>query len=153
MPAWCCHFKPGCRRVPRSFWWLRCCTLGPCCSAASAACSGRCFPAATSKRRVSHGFRIVTFDATSPLVGEVGSHRRCDPGEGFRSHDRPRPLTPTLSQKGRGSAPPLRGPRAISIQMDLYVDDASLAHLFDTFDTGSSRARGKSLECRRQLFD
>ena len=36
------------------------------------------------------------------LVGEVGSHRRCDPGEGFRSIDGPEPLTPTLSRKGRG---------------------------------------------------
>src|SRR6202051_3525519 len=32
---------------------------------------------------------------TSPLVGEVGSHRRCDPGEGLRSIDGPEPLTPT----------------------------------------------------------
>ena len=40
----------------------------------------------------------------SPLVGEVGSHRQCDPGEGLRSIDRPEPLTPTLSHKGRGSA-------------------------------------------------
>src|SRR6266850_6046523 len=31
---------------------------------------------------------------------------RCDPGEGLRSIDRPRPLSPTLSHKGRGSAPP-----------------------------------------------
>jgi hypothetical protein len=31
---------------------------------------------------------------------------RCDPGEGLRSIDRPRPLTPTLSHKGRGGAPP-----------------------------------------------
>ena len=33
---------------------------------------------------------------------------RCDPGEGLRPIDRPRPLTPTLSHKGRGSAPPLK---------------------------------------------
>src|SRR5881398_3394818 len=32
---------------------------------------------------------------------------RCDPGEGLRSIDRPEPLTPALSHKGRGSAPPL----------------------------------------------
>ena len=31
---------------------------------------------------------------------------RCDPGEGLRTIDRPRPLTPTLSHKGRGGAPP-----------------------------------------------
>jgi len=31
---------------------------------------------------------------------------RCDPGEGLRSIDRPRPLTPTLSHKGRGGARP-----------------------------------------------
>src|SRR5712692_8984720 len=63
---------------------------------------------------------------TSPLVGEhrppsaavlgkgrrskasATSHRRCDPGEGLRPIDRPRPLTPTLSHEGRGSAPPLK---------------------------------------------
>jgi zinc/manganese transport system substrate-binding protein len=34
---------------------------------------------------------------------------RCNPGEGFCSIDRPEPLTPTLSNKGRGGAPsPLR---------------------------------------------
>jgi hypothetical protein len=44
---------------------------------------------------------------TSPLAGEVGPHRRCDPGEGFCSIDRPEPLTPTLSHKGRGGALPL----------------------------------------------
>jgi hypothetical protein len=32
---------------------------------------------------------------------------RCDPGEGLSSHDGPEPLTPPLSHKGRGSAPPL----------------------------------------------
>src|SRR5947207_587654 len=52
MPDWCCHFKPRCRPALRSFWWRRCCTSAPSCSAASAACSGRCFPAATSKRSV-----------------------------------------------------------------------------------------------------
>jgi hypothetical protein len=31
---------------------------------------------------------------------------RCDPGEGLRTIDRPEPLTPTLSHKGRGGAPP-----------------------------------------------
>jgi hypothetical protein len=37
---------------------------------------------------------------------------RCDPGEGFCSIDRPEPLTPTLSHKGRGgSLPPLIGER------------------------------------------
>src|SRR5471030_2340667 len=64
------------------------------------------------------------FSATSPLVGEhrppaaavlrkerrsnasAMSHRRCDPGEGLRSIDRPEPLTPTLSHKGRGSSLP-----------------------------------------------
>jgi hypothetical protein len=51
---------------------------------------------------------------TSPLVGEVGSHRRCDPGEGLRPIDRPRPLTPTLSHEGRGSAlPPMQIPDLI----------------------------------------
>ena len=29
------------------------------------------------------------------------SHRRCDSGEGSRPNDRPEPLTPTLSHKGR----------------------------------------------------
>ena len=32
---------------------------------------------------------------------------RCNPGEGLRPNDRPCPLTPTLSHKGRGSALPL----------------------------------------------
>jgi hypothetical protein len=32
---------------------------------------------------------------------------RCDLGEGLRSIDRPGPLTPTLSHKGRGGSPPL----------------------------------------------
>src|ERR1700732_4777688 len=32
---------------------------------------------------------------------------RCDPGEGLSSHDGAEPLTPPLSHKGRGSAPPL----------------------------------------------
>src|SRR5271156_180345 len=62
---------------------------------------------------------------TSPLAGEqrppsaavleknaeaqasATSHRRCDPGEGFRIIDRLCPLTPTLSCKGRGSMLPL----------------------------------------------
>src|SRR5712664_603452 len=44
---------------------------------------------------------------------------RCDPGEGLRPNDRPCPLTPTLSHKGRGSAPPLPKHRAkASIQID-----------------------------------
>src|SRR5712664_969160 len=56
---------------------------------------------------------------TSPLVGEVGSHRGCDPGEGLRSIDRPCPLTPTLSHKGRGSSPPLSRHRTnASMQVD-----------------------------------
>jgi zinc/manganese transport system substrate-binding protein len=38
---------------------------------------------------------------TSPLAGEV--ELRSNSGEGLRSHDRPEPLTPTLSHKGRGS--------------------------------------------------
>jgi NitT/TauT family transport system substrate-binding protein len=49
---------------------------------------------------------------TSPLVGEVGS--RSDPGEGLCSHDRPEPLTPTLSHKGRGGSPPLLKRRAFN---------------------------------------
>jgi hypothetical protein len=36
----------------------------------------------------------------------------CDPGEGFRSIDRPEPLTPTLSRKGRGGSPSLARHRA-----------------------------------------
>ena len=50
MPGWCCRSRPGCRRARRSFWWRRCCMSARCCSAASAAWSGRCFPAAISKR-------------------------------------------------------------------------------------------------------
>src|SRR6266481_10050151 len=45
--------------------------------------------------------------AVSPLPLWERSDRidRCDPGEGLRPHDRPEPLTPTLSHKGRGSPP------------------------------------------------
>src|SRR5450755_3779108 len=104
-----------------------------CCSAASAAWSGSCFPAAIWKRSDVHDFGSVILGATSPLVGEVESHRGCDPGEGFRSIDRPEPLTRTLSHKGRGGSPPLCGYRVISIQMDTDSSDAasSLAYLFD----------------------
>src|SRR5258708_7590353 len=49
--------------------------------------------------------RCRALGATSPLVGEVGSHRRCDPSEGLRTNDRPEPLIPTLPHKGRGSSP------------------------------------------------
>src|ERR1700693_21457 len=37
--------------------------------------------------------------------GEVGLHRRCDPGEGLRPHDRPEPLTPALSPWERERTP------------------------------------------------
>src|SRR5664279_6647609 len=47
--------------------------------------------------------------SVSPLPLWERSDRivRCDPGEGFRTIDRPEPLTPTLSHKGRGSSPSL----------------------------------------------
>ena len=32
---------------------------------------------------------------------------RCNPGEGLQSIDKPEPLTPTLSHRGRGGALPL----------------------------------------------
>jgi hypothetical protein len=40
---------------------------------------------------------------------------RCDPGEGLWPIDRPEPLTPTLSHKGRGSSPSL--PQMIANRM------------------------------------
>src|SRR5450631_2125917 len=47
---------------------------------------------------------------------------RCDPGEGLRPIDRPLPLTPTLSHKGRGSALPLPRYRAkASTQTDQMI--------------------------------
>jgi zinc/manganese transport system substrate-binding protein len=61
---------------------------------------------------MSFGILSQVDGATSPLVGEVGLHRRCNPGEGSCSIDRPEPLTPTLSHKGRGSSPPLLRRRA-----------------------------------------
>src|SRR5712664_2751792 len=128
MPDWCCRFKPGCRRGLRSFWWRRRCMFSRCCSGTSAAWSGRCFPAAISKLSLIHEFGIVVSAySASPLplwerhrppsaavlekerrsAASATSHRRCDPGEGLRPVDRPRPLSPTLSHKGRGSALPL----------------------------------------------
>ena len=50
MPGWCCRFRPGCRRARRSSWWRRRSMSSRCCSAVSAAWSGRCFPAGISKR-------------------------------------------------------------------------------------------------------
>src|ERR1700676_411077 len=120
MRGWCCRFKPAFPRARRSSWWRRCCMSARCCSAASAAWSGSCSPAGISRRSVVHELGSLIPGATSPLVGEhrpppaavVGkerrsdasamSHRRCDPGEGLRPIDRPEPLTPTLSHKGRG---------------------------------------------------
>ena len=49
MPDWCCRSRPACRRARRSSWSRRCSISPPCCSAASAAWSGSCFPAAISK--------------------------------------------------------------------------------------------------------
>src|ERR1700709_2542410 len=40
-----------------------------------------------------------------PLWERSDRIARCDPGEGFLSIDRPEPLTPTLSHKGRGGSP------------------------------------------------
>src|SRR5258708_10669111 len=51
------------------------------------------------------GFR--TFGAPLPLWERSDRIDRCDPGEGSRSIDRPEPLTPTLSHKGRGGSLPL----------------------------------------------
>src|SRR5664279_4736778 len=59
---------------------------------------------------------------TSPLVGEVGSHCKCDPGEGLSSIDRPEPLTPTLSHKGRGGSPP-------SLKHRCFISSFALPHL------------------------
>src|SRR5712664_2086758 len=128
MLDWCCRFDPGCRRGLRSFWWRRRCMFSRCCSGTSAAWSGRCFPAAISKLSLIHEFGIVVSAySASPLplwerhrppsaavlekerrsAASATSHRRCDPGEVLRPVDRPRPLSPTLSHKGRGSALPL----------------------------------------------
>jgi len=60
------------------------------------------------------GEAVPRFDADatemlmSPLPLWERSDRidRCDPGEGLRTIDRPEPLTPTLSHRGRGGAPP-----------------------------------------------
>jgi hypothetical protein len=44
-------------------------------------------------------------ESNSRLRGEVGSHRRCDPGEGDSPRircSRRQPLTPTLSPQARG---------------------------------------------------
>src|SRR5882724_617974 len=45
MRGWCCRFRPASRPAPRSFWWRRRSMSARCCSAASAAWSGKCFPA------------------------------------------------------------------------------------------------------------
>src|ERR1700709_1687264 len=39
-----------------------------------------------------------------PLWERSDCIARCNPGEGLRTIDRPEPLTPTLSHKGRGSS-------------------------------------------------
>ena len=50
MPGWCCRSRPGFPRALRSSWWRRRSMSSRCCSATSAAWSGRCFPAAISRR-------------------------------------------------------------------------------------------------------
>src|SRR5579864_6281442 len=76
-------------------------------------------------------------------------HQLSDPGEGLRSHDRPQPLTPTLSHKGRGSSPPMPAHRAISIKMDPDSSNAvSSAHRAGACDDDPARPRATTLKGR-----
>src|SRR5258708_11423142 len=100
-------------------------------------------------------FSCILFELrTSPLPLWERSDRivRCDPGEGLRSIDRPEPLTPTLSRKGRGSALPLpkhgvnsREQRRVSIA----DDHGKLRGKFEwriSLDSGRANAPRRSAE-------
>ena len=86
MPDWCCRSRPGCLRGRRSFWWPRCCTSYRCCSAASAASCGSCFPAATSKRNGQPDA------ASSNLADLLGAHGLDAARAGARPLERRRQL-------------------------------------------------------------
>src|SRR6202043_2772549 len=92
--------------------------------------------------RIWNGRLALDTYAMPPLPLRERSDRiaRCDPGEGLRSIERPEPLTPTLSRKGRGSSLPM--PR-------FRTSAPTRRYLSRPHDPGSQRHQ--ALECNHHV--